>query len=96
MPMLGIRGVYKNGVAIPHERLDVPESEVVILFLEEGERETHRSVLTYCRRLAENFDFGRRPDKEYGEELAGIYPELMVAQREVLEALDLGDEYSER
>ena len=47
MPILGIRGGYKNGVAIPHERLDVPESEVVILFLEEGEKGAHRSVLTY-------------------------------------------------
>ena len=95
MPVLAIRGVYKNGVAIPRERLDVPESEVVILFLEERE-EAQPSILTYYRRLAKSFDFGRRPDREYGQELAEIYPELMVAQREVLEALDLRDEYPER
>lgn len=96
MPVLGIRGVYKNGVAIPRERLDVPESEVVILFLGEREEGARRSILTYYRGLAKSFDFGRRPDKEYGEELAGIYPELRVVHREVLEALDLEDEYPER
>ena len=96
MPVLAIRGVYKNGVVMPRERLDIPESEVVILFLEEREEGAWRSILTYYRGLAKGFDFGRRPDKVYGEELARIYPELMAAQREVQEALDLGDEYPER
>lgn len=92
MSVLAVKGVYRNGVALPRERLNIAESDVVIIFLQEVEKEAEESALDYYQKMSKSYDFGRKPDREYGEELTEIYPELLSAQAEVAKTLGLFDE----
>ncbi|MBL7075170.1 hypothetical protein ISS37_08030 [candidate division KSB1 bacterium] len=92
MAILAVKGFYRNGVAVPHERLNVAESEVVIVFLQDMEKKVVQNIINYYQKIAKGFDFGRKADREYGKELTEVYPELMSAQEEVAKTLGLDDE----
>jgi len=92
MSVLAIKGIYRNGVVVPRERLNIGESEVVIVFLQELENKGGAGTLDHYQKIAKSFDFGRKPDREYEKELNEIYPELRSAQAEVANTLGLYDE----
>ena len=92
MSVLAIKGIYRNGVAVPGERLNIAESEVVIVFLQDLENDDAVGALDYYQKIAKSFDFGRKPDREYEKELNEIYAEMMSAQAGVAHKLGLYDE----
>ena len=92
MSVLAIKGIYRDGVVVPQERLNITESEVVIVFLQELENEDEVQTLNHYQKIAKGFDFGLKPDREYEKELNEIYPELMSAQAKVANSLGLYDE----